>query len=169
MSRRHQHVVNVEEVSPTAQSKGKRYGFERRALGAATGGKGLGCSHMVVPPGRSAWPRHWHASNDEALFVLKGAGTLSIGEARVALRPGDYVALPPGPDSAHLLTNDGPGPLEYLALSTMIPTDMTIYPASGKVGLFAGSAPGGPKEARFLDGFLRLDARVDYWEGEDVD
>jgi hypothetical protein len=51
----------------------------------------------------------------------------------------------------------------------MIPADITVYPDSGKVGLFGGSAPGGRKEDRFLDGFLRLDARVDYWDGEDVD
>ena len=44
-----------------------------------------------------------------------------------------------------------------------------VYPASGKMGLFAGSAPGGSKEARFLDEFLRMDAKVDYWDGEDVD
>ena len=41
-----------------------------------------------------------------------------------------------------------------------------FYPTSGKVGLFAGRAPGGPREARFLAGFLRMDATVDYWEGE---
>jgi uncharacterized cupin superfamily protein len=169
MSRRHEHVVNVEEVQPTFQGKGKRYGFERRQLGAAAGGTGLGCSHMIVPPGKSAWPLHWHASNDEALFVLKGAGTLSVGEAQVRLRAGDYVALPPGPQGAHRLTNDGAEPLEYLALSTMISTDLSVYPESGKVGLFAGSAPGGSKEARFLDGFLRMEAKVDYWDGEDVD
>jgi uncharacterized cupin superfamily protein len=169
MSRRHEHVVSVEEVQPTFQSKGKRYSFERRQLGAAAGGKGLGCSHMIVPPGKSAWPLHWHASNDEALFVLRGAGTLSIGEARIPVQAGDYVALPPGPQGAHRLTNEGSEPLEYLALSTMLSTDLTVYPASGKVGLFAGSAPGGSKGARFLDEFLRMDAKVDYWDGEDID
>jgi hypothetical protein len=60
-------------------------------------------------------------------------------------------------------------PLEYLALSTMISTDLTVYPASGEVGLFAGSAPGGSKEARFLDEFLRMDAKADYWDSEEVD
>ncbi len=124
---------------------------------------------MIVPPGKSAWPLHWHASNDEALFVLRGAGTLSNGEAQVSLQAGDYVALPPGPQGAHRLTNDGLEPLEYLALSTMISTDLTVYPASGEVGLFAGSAPGGSKEARFLDEFLRMDAKADYWDGEEVD
>jgi hypothetical protein len=42
-----------------------------------------------------------------------------------------------------------------------------VYPNSDKIGLFAGSAPGGPKEKRTLSKFLRGDAEVDYYEGEE--
>ncbi|MEM6789232.1 MAG: hypothetical protein AAF715_17045 [Myxococcota bacterium] len=41
-----------------------------------------------------------------------------------------------------------------------------MYPKSGKIGVFAGSAPGGPKGQRTLQAFLRADAAVDYWDGE---
>lgn len=36
------------------------------------------------------------------------------------------------------------------------------------VGVFAGAAPGGAKAARFLEGFVPLAARTDYWDGEDT-
>jgi hypothetical protein len=37
---------------------------------------------------------------------------------------------------------------------------------SGKVGIFGGAAPGGPKEKRTFNTFLRDDAEVDYYDGE---
>ena len=37
---------------------------------------------------------------------------------------------------------------------------------SRRVGFFAGSAPGGDTEQRFLEGFVPLSASVDYWAGE---
>jgi hypothetical protein len=84
---------------------------------------------MMVPPGKSAWPLHWHASNDEALFVLKGAGTLSLGEAQVRLRAGDYVALSPGPQRAHRLTNNGAEPLDNLLADRQAYSRPGIFPA----------------------------------------
>ena len=49
----------------------------------------------------------------------------------------------------------------------MIEPDAMIYPDSNKIGLFAGSAPDGPKEKRTLSKFLRSDAEVGYYEGEE--
>jgi uncharacterized cupin superfamily protein len=34
----------------------------------------------VVPPGRRAWPYHYHLENEEAIYVLEGLGTLRIDE-----------------------------------------------------------------------------------------
>jgi hypothetical protein len=56
--------------------------------------------------------------------------------------------------------------LRYLCFSTMVEPDVTVYPDSGKVGIFGGAAPGGPKEERTLSKFLRGDAEVGYYDGE---
>jgi hypothetical protein len=48
----------------------------------------------------------------------------------------------------------------------MLEPDVMIYPDSGKVGIFGGAAPGGPKEKRTFKTFLRGDAEVDYYDGE---
>ena len=165
MTSRHRHVVHVDEVTPTRLDRAA-HAFTRRQLGAAAGGRGLGCSHMEVPPGKTAWPRHYHAANEEALFVLAGEGTLRLGDAEITVRAGDYVALPPGPDAAHQLTNHGQETLCYLALSTMLPVEVTVYPDSAKVGVMAGAGPGGNKQERYLERALPLDAAVDYWKGE---
>jgi hypothetical protein len=44
--------------------------------------------------------------------------------------------------------------------------DVMVYPDSGKVGIFGGAAPGGPKEKRTLSKFLRGDVEVGYYDGE---
>jgi hypothetical protein len=44
--------------------------------------------------------------------------------------------------------------------------DINFYPESGKIGFFAGSAPGGDRTKRFLEGFVPAAACVDYWAGE---
>lgn len=170
MSRRHPHVVNVDEIEPKVWDRGPRpsgprFAGQRRSLGRATGGRQLGCSHLVVPPGATAWPRHAHASNEEAIYVLSGTGRLRLGEAQVELRTGDWAALVAGPE-AHQLINDGEDDLVYLCVSTMHACDVGVYPDSGKVGVFGGAAPGGEAEARFVSGFFRAEAAVDYFDGE---
>jgi len=76
------------------------------------------------------------------------------------------VALPVGESGAHQIINNSDKPLRYLCFSTMIEPDMMVYPDSDKIGLFAGSAPGGPKQNRTSSKFLRGEAEVDYYEGE---
>lgn len=49
----------------------------------------------------------------------------------------------------------------------MIEPDIMGYPDSGKIGVFAGAAPGGKKGERTLSKFFTAAAEVDYWEGED--
>ena len=164
--KRHPNIVSEEDLLWGEQFCGEGFGFRRKQLGKAAGGEKLGCGLYEVPPGRRAWPRHYHLANEEAVYVLEGTGTLRIGEEEIEVCGGDYVALPVGEERAHQMTNTSDGVLRYLCFSTMIEPDVFVYPDSNKVGLFAGAAPGGPKEKRTLSLFLRADAEVGYWEGE---
>lgn len=76
------------------------------------------------------------------------------------------MALPVGEERAHQMTNTSDGVLRHLCFSTMTEPEVGFYPDSGKYVVFAGSAPGGPKEKRTLSKFLRGDAEAGYWEGE---
>jgi len=163
----HPNIVNEIELEWGEQSHGEKFGHRRKSLSSAMGGEKLGCSLYEVPPGRRAWPYHYHLANEEAIYVLHGSGTLRIGDREVALSWGDYVALPAGESGAHQIINTSDEPLRYLCFSTMVEPDVMVYPDSDKIGLFAGSAPGGPKERRTLSKFLRGDAEVDYYEGEE--
>ena len=94
-------VVNEQDLGWGEQPHGERLGYRRKQLGSAVGGEKLGCSLYEVPPGRRAWRYHYHLANEEAIYVLKGSGTLRIGEREVALSRGDYVAMPVGEVGAH--------------------------------------------------------------------
>ncbi len=165
--REHPNVVNEQDLEWGEQSHGEKFGYRRKQLSSAAAGEKLGCSLYEVPPGRRAWPYHYHLANEEAIYVLEGAGTLRIGEKEVEISKGDYVALPAQAEGAHQIVNSSDEPLRYLCFSTMVEPDVLIYPDSEKIGLFAGSAPGGPKEERTLHKYLRGDAEVDYYEGEE--
>ena len=140
-------------------------GLRRKKLAAATDGEDLGCSLYELPAGDRSWPYHYHTANEEALYVLAGEGTLRLAGEEVPLEPGEYVALPADERGAHRVVNDGDAPLRYLVVSTMSEPDVTVYPDSGKVGVFVGAPPGGEGD-RPLHGYFRREDGVDYWEGE---
>jgi uncharacterized cupin superfamily protein len=131
--------------------------FKRKRLGAAVGAKGLGVSWFEIPPGKKAFPCHYHLANDEAVFVLEGEGILRSGEEEAPLRAGDYVAFPPGPPG-HQIVNRSQAPLRYLAMSTMREPEVAVYPDSKKVGLLA--------RGHGMMSVHRQDDAVDYYEGE---
>ena len=142
--RRHPHVVCVDEIDPQEMTQGD-FSQRQRRLGTAAGGRALGCTWYELPAGKTAFPFHFHSAIEEAIYVIEGEGTLRIGKEQVAIGQGDYVAMPPGPDNAHALTNRGQGPLRYLCVSgPAIPMtlDIIAYPDSKKIALAAGVEPG---------------------------
>lgn len=139
--------------------------FRRKKLAAADGGEAIGASLYELDPGARSWPYHYHEANAEAIYVLAGEGTLRLDGDEHPLAPGTYAALPVGASGGHRVVNDGEEPLRYLMVSTMVEPDVTVYPDSGKIGVYAGSPPGGTGE-RDVYGFWRRADDVHYWDGE---
>lgn len=156
--------VNESALEWTELDRGETR-FRRKQLSEAADGDSLGCSLYELPPGHKSWPFHYHTANEEAIYVLDGAGQIRLAEDTHALTAGDYVALPAGESGGHRVINDGEAPLRYLAVSTMVEPDVTVYPDSGTFGVFVGSPPGG-REERSLEGFYDAEDRVDYWADE---
>ena len=140
----HPNVVGQGDLEWGEQSHGQRFGYRRKQLGATAGGRRVGCSLYEVPPGRAAFPRHYHLANEEAIYVLEGSGTLRIGRRgeEVEVSEGDYVALPVGADWSHQLLNTSEAKLRYLCFSTMVEPDVMIYPDSGRSASSAGPLQG---------------------------
>ncbi len=158
-------VVHREEIAWTEAAQGQ-FRYRRVSFTAAAGMRQLGASLYELDPGASAFPRHYHCANEEAIYVLEGEGMLSVGAAEVRMRAGDFAALPRGSEYAHRLRNCSDQPLKYLCFSTMIEPDVGVYPDSNKVGFFAGAAPGGDQSLRRLSGMFRLEDGVGYFDRE---
>jgi uncharacterized cupin superfamily protein len=141
------------------------YSWKRMRLGRRLGGELLGASVYELPPGQAAWPYHLHHANEELLLVLDGTPTLRTPQGERTLAPGDAALFLRGPDGAHQVINRSERSARILVVSTMIAPEIGEYPDSGKIGLFAGAAPGGIATERSLEGFLRPEW-VEYWEGE---
>lgn len=80
-----------------------------------------------------------------------------LGDAEIPLRAGDYFAFPAGPPGHQIINRSGEV-LRYLALSTKIDPEVSVYPDSGKVGTWSDS--GG-------DALFRSGSAVDDYEGEE--
>jgi uncharacterized cupin superfamily protein len=161
---RHPNVINVDELDFGAAPKPGPvpFGGSVKRLAGSSGAKQLGANWFNVPAGATLAPLHAHHNNEEAIFLLKGKGTLQIGAAKVAVREGDWVSLPAGEAHAHQLFADQGEALEYLAISTMNEVDLITYPNSDKL-LATVRAPA-PQGLRKM--FHLKDGDVDYWEGE---
>jgi uncharacterized cupin superfamily protein len=154
--------INESELDWTETDEGDTR-FLRKQLGEAADGDRLGCSLYELPAGARSWPYHYHTANEEALYVLSGAGRLRLDGETHPLREGDYVSLPADESGAHRVVNDSDAPLRYLAVSTMTDPDVTVYPDVDRLGVFVGSPPGG-RDERSLQGYYDVDGDVDYWE-----
>jgi uncharacterized cupin superfamily protein len=162
---RGKNIVNVNDLNWESGGNSDRFVFERKWFTPCTGAQKLGCSLYRVPPGKTAFPFHKHFTNEEAIYVLAGKGTMRLDDEEFEVGPGDYIALPPeGPN--HQLINSGSEDLDYLCLSTMIHPDITLFPDSDKVIAFAGSGPGGDKSVRTFFGIYKASSAVGYYDGE---
>ncbi len=164
---KNQRIANERDIEWIEVSHGERFGYRRKSLGAATGGEKLGASIYEVPPGKRAWPRHYHLANEEAIYILEGSGTMRIGDEEIPVSKGDYATLHAGEEGAHQLINTSEENLVYLCLSTMDAPDVMVYPDSDKLGVFGGAAPGGPKDKRTFSKFIKASPEVGYFDGEE--
>ena len=153
---------------PEFDGAGEREGFRyRRAkLGAQAGAERLGASLFEIPPGEATFPYHAHYGNEEMLIVISGRPSLRTEEGWRELAPGDVVAFPPGPDSAHQIQNRGDEPARVLMVSEMNAPEVSLYPDSGKV-LAGTRPPGGAETDGDIFATFRLDQASDYWDDEE--
>ena len=80
---------------------------EGQTIRADEVGRTASASYHLVQVRGSESP-HRHAAHDLTVFVLRGRGTLTLGEGRRALAAGDAAAIPRG--AVHWFANGGRAP-----------------------------------------------------------
>ncbi len=101
---------------------------ERIRLGDAAGLTQYGVNLLRLPPGAWSSQRHWHAKEDEFIYVLSGVVVLVTDAGEEVLRAGDCAGFKGGELIGHCLQNRGTADAMVLEIGSRIPGEATVYP-----------------------------------------
>ncbi|MGI9290361.1 MAG: cupin domain-containing protein [Gammaproteobacteria bacterium] len=145
-------------------SHGEKFQHGHIALTDLRDGHDLGCGAFRVKPGKRAFPKHAHLANDEAIYIVSGQGSLTVGDETAVVEAGDFILLPKGADNAHVLINDSNEDIVYLCMSTMNAPEVVHYPDSGKLGVLESARQWGGENS--ISGFYKFQ-QAGYYDGEE--
>ena len=159
-------IANLDELNYQDFEHGDKFQSKRVRVTPLIGGEKPGCTVVVLPPGKRAWPYHSHYVNEELFFVLEGEGTLRHSGEERAIRAGDFIAAPADPDQPHQIINTSDAELKYLCISTMEDPEICLYPDSDKYGVYRADFEKMDDPKNFF-AWGRKETDTDYWHGED--
>ena len=114
-------------------------------------------SIYAIPPGKSAYPYHYHLKNEETFYIISGEGLLKTPQGEKQVSAGDLIFVPAKEAGAHKLTNtSSTDNLVYLDFDVVHDMDVTVYPDSQKIAVWG----------KDVNKVYPLAANVDYYEGE---
>jgi uncharacterized cupin superfamily protein len=105
-------------------------GFEGRIKRALTERLGLtqfGVNLTTLEPGAMSSQRHWHAKEDEVVYMLDGELTLITDDGERVLKPGMAAGFPAGQPNGHHLVNRSNAPATYLEIGTRSKDEEATY------------------------------------------
>jgi uncharacterized cupin superfamily protein len=149
-------VRNVDEVGLTRQHRPPLYDTMCGGVSDGTAALKLGAGYDELAPGQRGCPYHYHLAQEEMFVILEGAGSLRVAGEMLAVRAGDVVFIPPGPEYPHQFINTSNAVMRYLSISTQERPELCVYPDSGKAMAYA-------KGVRIIN---RPATNLDYWDGE---
>src|SRR5258706_9256535 len=121
---------DLPEVSATGYPepyKSRVAGRHRRRLGDHAGLKNFGVHLTRLDPGAESSMRHWHAKQDEFVYVVEGEITLVTNAGRQKLGPGIAAGFPAGKADGHQLVNATKKPGLYLDTGHRTPGDGAAF------------------------------------------
>jgi len=100
----------------------------RHKLGDVYGLNQFGVNLVELAPGAESALRHWHAQEDEFIYVLEGTPSLVMDSTEQLLKPGMCVGFKSGVANAHHLCNRSDSNVRYLEVGSRIERDACFYP-----------------------------------------
>ena len=148
--------VHVEDMEAEHRSRHEGYEFYRRDLISDEGNK-LEAAHYEIPPGKAAFPYHYHIRNEESYYILSGKGKLKTPGGERIVTAGDFLFFPANEAGAHKLTNISDSEnLVYLDFDSTSDVEIVFYPDSGKMGVWG----------RGINRLYRIGEDISYYDGE---
>ena len=110
-----------------------------------------------IPPGKAAYPYHYHQKTEETFYILSGSGLLRMPEGEREVHAGELIFFPAGAEGAHKLTNSSETEnLVYLDFDVSHDLDVAVYPDSDKIGIWGMG----------INQIFPKSSDVDYYHGE---
>jgi uncharacterized cupin superfamily protein len=103
-------------------------GRERKRLGNAAGLDQFGVNLSRLKPGAASSQRHWHAHEDEFVYMLEGELVLVEDGGETVLKPGDAAGWKAGVPNGHCLINRTARDAVYLEIGSRAPREVATYP-----------------------------------------
>lgn len=147
---------NLEELEAQHKTGPGDYEYYRRKFVPLGQANQCVVSVYEIPPGKAAYPYHYHLKNEEVFFILQGRGVLRTPEGERQVGAGELLFFPAESSGAHKLTNTGEEPLLYVDFDTQNALDVAVYPDSHKIGVWG----------RNVNKLFREEDAADYYEGE---
>jgi uncharacterized cupin superfamily protein len=100
----------------------------RKRLGNAAGITQFGVNLTTLKPGAASAQRHWHAAEDEFVYVLTGEVVLCEDGSEVVMRAGDAAGFKAGVANGHCLINRSDRDAVFLEIGTRAARERAEYP-----------------------------------------
>lgn len=151
---RHAHIS---ELPASTKAEHSGYGYVKRKFVQRGGAQSTLVTVYEIPPGKAAYPYHYHLKDEETFYIISGEGVLKTPEGEKRVSAGDLLFFPAGSEGAHRLTNASAAEtLVYIDFDVIHDLDAAVYPDSGKIGVWG----------KGINRVYPMDADVDYYEGE---
>ena len=127
-------ALDPKTVAPThgsnypEQFKPRVAGRAKQRLGNALGLKNFGVNLTTIKPGAASALRHWHATQDEFVYIVSGELVLVADGGEQVLTAGMCAGFPAGKADGHHLVNRSTRDAVYLEVGDRTPGDSANYP-----------------------------------------
>ena len=147
----------IEEIPASHKAEHPGYEYFRRKFVHFGDADHTQVGVYEVPPGKAAYPYHFHYKTEETFYIISGVGCLKTPEGERQVSAGELIFFPAGPEGAHKLTNiSETEKLVYLDFDVTHDLDVAVYPDSGKIGIWG----------KGINKLYPENAHVDYYDGE---
>jgi uncharacterized cupin superfamily protein len=103
-------------------------GRSRQRLGNVVGLDQFGVNLTRLKPGAQSSQRHWHAAEDEFVFIIAGTLVLCEDGGETVLTTGDAAGFKAGVANGHCLVNRSTLDAVYLEIGTRAVREQAEYP-----------------------------------------
>lgn len=150
-------ITDGSGILPKHQNEHPDYEYYKRVIVSGDVGSKCNVSLYEIPPGKSAYPYHYHYQSEEVFYIISGSGLLRTPDGEHAVKSGDILAFPASEKGAHKLTNTSEVEnLTYIDFDTYHSPEVSFMPDSNKKVLYG----------KALRQIVRNDVVTDYYDGE---